>query len=317
MRARLALMLTSVLAAGCGGHSAPTEPTPAPVVARPNITISGTVSNTVSGGALNATVNTGNAQLASSGTFSMTFAPGFGTIPFAVEGPGVFPHQVWVDASRTHTISLDAVAVGGGFDETVYKQLVRDAYEGKSEPLRRWTAAPSIYLMTVDEDGAAISQPQLDLVEATIRDAVPQWTDGKFSVATIERGSATRPAQSGWLPVIWSSKNPADLGGCGTSNVGGGTITLAHNGIGGLNCSCNGLLRPRTVRHEVGHAMGFWHTDSTNDVMSGPAAFGCDQALSAREKFHVKIAYSRPVGNIEPDSDPRGTVNLAPSRIVP
>jgi hypothetical protein len=51
---------------------------------------------------------------------------------------------------------------------------------------------------------------------------------------------------------------------------------------------------PRLIRHELGHAMGYYHTDSLADVMYGHAipADACDALPSDRERGHAKFAYS-------------------------
>jgi hypothetical protein len=57
--------------------------------------------------------------------------------------------------------------------------------------------------------------------------------------------------------------------------------------------------------HEVGHAMGFFHVPHRNSVMYPFLPGNCPSGtLSAAEKYHAAIAYSRPRGNLDPDRDP-------------
>jgi hypothetical protein len=57
--------------------------------------------------------------------------------------------------------------------------------------------------------------------------------------------------------------------------------------------------------------MGFYHTDSQNDVMSDGGT--CDEEPSGRERYHAAIAYARPPGNSDPDNDPpRPTFSVGP-----
>src|SRR5262249_7414693 len=148
----------------------------------------------------------------------------------------------------------------------------------------------------------------LDSTEQAIRDAVSTWTAGRYS-ASVTRGTDSREGVSGWITVKW----PTDSNGiaCGQADVAreGGEIQLFYRSGGVCRCPGGPEIRPRTVRHEVGHAMGFWHTDNVSDVMSTGLYNGCDQQPSVRERYHAQIAYSRPVGNADPDADPTGTVN--------
>ena len=75
-------------------------------------------------------------------------------------------------------------------------------------------------------------------------------------------------------------------------------------------------MYPWLVRHELGHAFGYWHTDNPTDVMYGIAGLGCEGMPSARERYHAAIAYSRPVGNRDPDDDTSTATILSLPRVT-
>lgn len=173
-----------------------------------------------------------------------------------------------------------------------YRQFVK-------RPLARWTQPPWIYLRTIDEGGRAVDPRLLDLTAAAIINTTSAWTGGAFGVAGLERGTETRIGQAGWITVAWA--NLPNF--CGTV-----TITVVNNGQVTINqivlnhvepiCTCG----PITAKHELGHALGYNHTDSPLDLMSGAPLDGrtCDKDLSARERFHAQLAYSLPAGSLEP-----------------
>jgi hypothetical protein len=201
------------------------------------------------------------------------------------------------------------------FDLGFYRQFVRNALEatGDLEPLRRQLTAPRIYLRTVDNAGASISPAQLDSTERAIGEVAGHFTGG-MGIAALERGSETREGQPGWITVTWLPENAGHF--CGRAHVGGGLIELNYKFGGG--CSCGGLpVRPLTVKHEIGHAMGFWHTDHHNDVMYGIGVWQCDNNPSLRERHHAAIAYTRPWGSRDADVDPGfSTSRLQPVMVV-
>lgn len=176
-------------------------------------------------------------------------------------------------------------------DRAFYRQLVHNAFERPGlTPLARWTRAPLVYLRTIDEAGNAVDPRLLDQTAAAIINTTSQWTGGHFGVAGLERGRDTREGHAGWLTVKWTT-----TGVCGTvDRVGteGNAIAMNHRRP---ECTCG----PLVVKHELGHAMGFYHTDSPNDLMTATFT-GCDKALSPREVYHAERAYARPVGSLDP-----------------
>jgi hypothetical protein len=61
--------------------------------------------------------------------------------------------------------------------------------------------------------------------------------------------------------------------------------------------------------------MGFRHTDSDGDVVFRNA-LNCDALPSARERYHTMIAYSRPLGNQDPDEDTSTATILSLPRVT-
>ena len=146
-----------------------------------------------------------------------------------------------------------------------------------------------------------------------LRRAVPLWTGNTYTVATIETGTATREAPTGWINVLFRRDKNSDR--CGQAFVGRnpGEITLWDD-----LCSCGSVKVPGQVTmHEVGHAMGFFHVSDRNSLMFPFIAGDCPAgALSAAESYHASIAYSRPRGNTDPDRDPpQGAALTRPLRV--
>ena len=187
------------------------------------------------------------------------------------------------------------------FDLTYYRQLVHNAYDTRVglEPLRRQTQAPRIYLRTIDDAGRSIDAFTLDQTASALESVAGSLT-GVFGLAGIERGTETRQGQRGWITVRWSGAEELrnDSSVCGRGAVGGDLLTLFPRSPG---CRCPGgpAVMLETVKHELGHVLGFWHTADKNDLMY-PVVRQCDTQPSEREKYHAAVAYSRPIGSPAP-----------------
>lgn len=307
-------LLLALVCVSCGGSStAPTPVTP-PVTPTPSLaTITGHVTATNGGQALGGltTLLAGHSSTTDgAGTFSVQTTPA-SSAALLLSGSGIVPRSLNLAALTSHDVAIGAIALGGGFDLTFYRELVRNSFDAPAtlEPLRRWTQNPHVYLMTVDDQGAAIDGAQLAATESLTREMIPTWTNHTLSVADLTRGTTSQVGVAGWLTIRWNATRTS--GSCGVSQIGqsGGYVELHAQEGGG--CSCPGLaVAPRTIRHELGHAMGFWHTDNPGDLMAAGIP-GCDAQPSARELAHAAIAYARPVGNLDPDQDPIGVVTLA------
>src|SRR5204863_4377260 len=118
------------------------------------------------------------------------------------------------------------------------------------------------------------------------------WSGETFGVSEVARGAATSEKVPGWITVKWRTAAADDRCGRSTVGVDGGYIEFNLSPA----CSCGMAtgIYPRLIRHELGHVMGYYHTDSLADVMYGQAIppNACDALPSDRERRHAKFAYS-------------------------
>jgi hypothetical protein len=276
-------------------------------------TISGTVTATNGGqplAGLSVISSTSTVVTDPSGQFTFRFAgPGSdGSFALTISGSSVITRSTYMGLNTHSNVALDVISEPE-FDLNYYRQLARDGTEGKSFQIQRWTKNPSVYLRTINNGGRQLDPQALDLAQNTISETIGPWTGGQLSVASFERGTDSREGVSGWITVKWAS---AATDYCGRAQIGfdGGYIEINPGSPG---CRCAGFaISAAVVRHELGHAMGMYHTNSPNDVMYPESSGRCGQLLSAHEQQYASYIYKRAVGNTDPDNDPRSTVYSRP-----
>ena len=284
------LMLALTLVSAACGDDNPARmvaPTPAPVAPAPPPTpvFRGTVSETLTGAPVPGFTATANGSRV------------------AVSAPGYVTRETAITAAN-----VDLIRDAGEFNLSFYRQFVRNALDAPDmmQPLRRQRQSPRVYVRTIDESGAPVHPTALSIALSSITPAlVEAFSGGTMTLAGLEQGPDTRIGMPGWITVLWPTEFPD--GRCGQGTVGGDKIELLHT-----RPACR---YPRLIKHEMGHAMGFWHTDDRNDVMFSASTNDFDNNPSAREKHHAAIAYNRPLGSRDIDVDPAAGT-LSPRGVI-
>ena len=150
----------------------------------------------------------------------------------------------------------------------------------------------------VREDSLAV--PNLvDVIRETIPRAVPQLTGVPYTgrVETAPR-DAREPSGGNWIVIegVVPQETPTSSAcrNIGTeSYVCGKAYIGRERGCIILNTHRRSCLTPSLIMHEVGHALGFYHTPNAVDIMH-PSALGNQSAVfSPLEQYHGAFAYTQ------------------------
>ena len=223
-----------------------------------------------------------------------------------VSAPGYVTRRTYLNSVITGgVVSIDLIRDSAPFALEYYRQLVRNQFDapGTLQTLRRWTKNPSFYINTKNpRTGEDITERERASVTAIIRASVPQMTGGRLAAGGIEFGSGARREQAGVISMTFVEESDNQF--CGWSRVGTDPGAITINVTSRCETPC-GAIAPRTVAHEVGHALGFYHVERGDVLSTTWSSRDCGvTTFSAIEQHHARLAYSRQPGNRDTDFDP-------------
>lgn len=246
----------------------------------------------------------------SAGRFTAPSVPE-GTLLTRITASGHLTYTSRIHVSRSRDdLTLALISLEPPFSLDFYRQFARNGAESSVlNELRPWTVSPSFYVRTRTEDsGDDIPADVIEALRRVFGNSVAELSGGRLAMAAFEAGPDPRASRDGWVNVRWQ-RELLDGGAIGQASVGGntGTMQLVYDpeaGMSGWECEA---LAVAVADHEIVHTMGFWHTappagDGGSDFQSGVGCPG--RGRPARTLHHAAVAYGRPPGNRDPDSDP-------------
>lgn len=298
---RRGLLAVALIASGACGSSSPTAPKDPPPIL---VSFNGELKSLQTGAPIaNATVTgtplTSPAATNANGRFSVPGPVGIFDLSFAA--PGFLTSRVRFNVINPTVWNVDAISLDPPFDLEFYREFARGRHDYGLQPIRRWISSPRIFFRTNTSDtGESVPGDSIDVMEQFARALVPQLTGGRFQTAGVERGPDPPTNRTGWIVVETFANGIPDAPGAGgyaLVGVNPGVIKLQLNARRlSVQTGCYTAMGG-AFYHEIVHSMGFYHAPGGWSVDNN-----CNEMLP-HVLFHANVAYSRRLGNLDPDVD--------------
>ena len=149
---------------------------------------------------------------------------------------------------------------------------------------------------------AVVSHTLSEEAIANIHEYLPRGVEqvtGKPYRGTIQEGDGIKAAN--WITIEGvNGVERATSGSCAGSKIQkdrtAGAYLGAIEGCIMLGMHVEQGSKSETILHELGHAMGFYHTSNRRELMYGAQGPKRSRTFTAQEQYHTQLAYQYPRG---------------------